>query len=316
MVWITAFHCSKLIRCIVASRVMPALLTSTSTGPSAASIAFTPVCAGGEIGDVELEDRDAGLVGELLRRLVVAGVIGGDLVAGVLQRHRDRPADAARPAGDHRHPEPCVSLPLSSGQPTWAPLSFSRRSTHIAMPMPPPMHRVARPFLASRRCISYSRVTSTRAPGRADRMAERDGAAVDVDLRGIPAEVLVDRAGLGGEGLVGLDQVEVVGRPAGLLQRHAAGRDRPGAHDRRIDAGGRPGDDARQRLQAALLRPRLAVISTTAAAPSLMPEALPAVTVPFLSKAGRSFGQRPRRWCRAWDTRRCRRPSRPCGSRS
>ena len=32
LVWITAFHCSKLMRCIVVSRVMPALLTSTSTG--------------------------------------------------------------------------------------------------------------------------------------------------------------------------------------------------------------------------------------------------------------------------------------------
>ncbi len=30
-------------------------------------------------------------------------------------------------------------------------------------------------------------------------------------------------------------------------------------------------------------------MSTTPAAPSLMPEALPAVTVPFLSNAGRSF---------------------------
>ena len=33
----------------------------------------------------------------------------------------------------------------------------------------------------------------------------------------------------------------------------------------------------------------LAFISTTAAAPSLMPEALPAVTVPSLAKAGRSL---------------------------
>src|SRR6266478_5717754 len=40
---------------------------------------------------------------------------------------------------------------------------------------------------------------------RADRVAERDGAAIDVDLRGVPAELLVDGAGLGGEGLVGLD---------------------------------------------------------------------------------------------------------------
>ena len=28
------------------------------------------------------------------------------------------------------------------------------RSTHMAMPMPPPMHSVAKPFFAPRRCIS------------------------------------------------------------------------------------------------------------------------------------------------------------------
>src|SRR5262245_26708135 len=59
---------------------------------------------------------------------------------------------------------------------------------------------------------------------RTDRMADGDRAAVDVDLGGIPAEVLVDRAGLGRECLVGLDQVEVSGIPAGLLERLARGR--------------------------------------------------------------------------------------------
>src|SRR5712692_9262844 len=57
--------------------------------------------------------------------------------------------------------------------------------------------------------------------GRADRMAERDGAAVDVDLAGVPAEVLVDGAGLGGERLVRLYEVEVADRPAGLLEGRA-----------------------------------------------------------------------------------------------
>src|SRR3954453_18231914 len=38
------------------------------------------------------------------------------------------------------------------------------RATVRAIPMPPPMHRVARPFLASRFCISCSRVIRTRAP--------------------------------------------------------------------------------------------------------------------------------------------------------
>src|SRR5262249_3629764 len=54
--------------------------------------------------------------------------------------------------------------------------------------------------------------------GGADRMAERDRPAVDVDLGGIPAEVLVDRAGLRGESLVGLDQFEVLDLPAGFLE--------------------------------------------------------------------------------------------------
>src|SRR5450759_5189786 len=53
--------------------------------------------------------------------------------------------------------------------------------------------------------------------GCADWMAERDRAAVDVDLGGIPAEVLVDRAGLRREGFIGLDQVEIADVPAGLL---------------------------------------------------------------------------------------------------
>ena len=39
----------------------------------------------------------------------------------------------------------------------------------------------------------------------------------------------------------------------------------------------------------------MAVISTTAAAPSLMPEALPAVTVPSFSNAGLELGHRIQR---------------------
>src|ERR1700733_13547110 len=53
-------------------------------------------------------------------------------------------------------------------------------------------------------------------PGGTDRMADRDRAAIDVDLGEIPAEVLVDRAGLRGERLVGLDQIEVPEIPPGV----------------------------------------------------------------------------------------------------
>src|SRR5271166_2918894 len=62
------------------------------------------VRASGEIADVEFEDRKAGIVLELLRGLVVATVDRGDAIAGILERHRDRAADTARPTGDHRYP--------------------------------------------------------------------------------------------------------------------------------------------------------------------------------------------------------------------
>ena len=50
------------MRCSIASRVMPALLTSTSTGAELRLDRLDPGRAGGEIGDIELEGRDAGLV--------------------------------------------------------------------------------------------------------------------------------------------------------------------------------------------------------------------------------------------------------------
>src|ERR1035437_1652187 len=48
--------------------------------------------------------------------------------------------------------------------------------------------------------------------GAAERMAERDGAAVDVDLGKIKAEHLDDGERLRGERLVQLDQVDIVER--------------------------------------------------------------------------------------------------------
>src|SRR5262249_17018987 len=86
---------------------------------------------------------------------------------------------------------------------------------------------------------------------RADRMADRDRATVDVALRSVRAEILVDRAGLRREGLIGLDQIEILDLPARLLERCTRRRDWTSAHDRRVDAGMRPGDDPRQRSLAA-----------------------------------------------------------------
>ena len=151
--------------------------------------------------------------------------------------------------------------------------------------MPPPMHSVARPFFASRFCISCSSVTSMRAPEAPIGWPIAIAPPLTLTLAGIPAQVLVHRQRLRGERLIGFDQVQVIDLPSGPRQHLAGGRDRAGPHHRRIDARRRETGDARQRRQAALLASS-AVISIRAAAPSLMPDALPAVTVPSLVNAG------------------------------
>src|SRR5580658_7190652 len=57
--------------------------------------------------------------------------------------------------------------------------------------------------------------------GCPDRMADSDGAAIDIDLAGVPAEILVYGASLRGECFVGFDEIEVADVPAGLFQRGA-----------------------------------------------------------------------------------------------
>src|SRR3974377_2362273 len=122
--------------------------------------------------NVPLLDRDAGLALELLRRLVIAALVGRDRMAGRAKRLRNRRANAARTAGDHCHAGhaflPVVRTTEDGRRASMSVvrLGFLRPylSIHIAMPMPPPMHSVARPFFALRFCISWSSVTSTPAP--------------------------------------------------------------------------------------------------------------------------------------------------------
>ena len=62
-----------------------------------------------------------------------------------------------------------TGAPEARDPPKFAFMGYASANQHFsnttAVPMPPPMHRVARPFLASGRfCISWSRVTMIRAP--------------------------------------------------------------------------------------------------------------------------------------------------------
>src|SRR6266550_2742048 len=63
-------------------------------------------------------------------------------------------------------------------------------------------------------------------PRRPDGMAQCDGAAVHVDLVPVEAELVAVRQHLGREGLVDLDQVEVIDGAANLLDQPAYPGDR------------------------------------------------------------------------------------------
>src|SRR5262249_49176266 len=139
---------------------------------------FDPGGTGLVRGDIPFVDWNAGISFEFLRCCVVTAVVGGDLVSGRLESLRYRFTDSARSARHHRD---ACHFPSSLRRTVWLDagrrtqcscrrprrvlaLVWSHLSTHIAMPMPPPMQRVARPFFALRFCISWSSVTSTRPP--------------------------------------------------------------------------------------------------------------------------------------------------------
>ena len=144
--------------------------------------------------------------------------------------------------------------------------------------MPPPMQSDARPFFASRRSISCSSVTSTRQPDAPIGCPSAIAPPLTLIFARVPAHFLVDRAGLRGERLVDLHQVEVGRLPAGLFQRAARRRHRAHAHDRRIDARRCECLDLRERLEAELRARARRSSRAPRRAPSFRPDALAAVT--------------------------------------
>lgn len=85
-------------------------------------------------------------------------------------------------------------------------------------------------------------------------MAERDSAAVDVDFLAVPLQQFANGQRLHGKGLVGFDEIHLVQRPTGALQRLPASAYRADTHHGRIDAGHRRADNSRQHRQAKLPR--------------------------------------------------------------
>ncbi len=116
--------------------------------------------------------------------------------------------------------------------------------------------------------------------GAPERVAEGDGPAVDVEPRRIDGKLAQAGECLSGECFVELDEVDLIERQAGHLQDLSDCRHRSDAEALGFDTSGRKRDEPRQRRRAPSARARSADITTTAAAPSLVCDELPAVTVP------------------------------------
>ena len=123
------------------------------------------------------------------------------------------------------------------------------RSRMVPVPRPPPQHIVTSARLLPVRSSSCTALVSRIVPVPPSGMAERDGAAVRVDLRhvgtggALPAEH--DRR----ERLVDLDQVDVVDREPVAFEQVLGGGDRAGEHEHRVAAHEARVDDAGPRLQ-------------------------------------------------------------------
>src|SRR5260221_1755490 len=94
-----------------------------------------------------------------------------------------------------------------------------------------------------------SRLAGDARTGGAERVPERQGAAVDIGLGEIDAEIADAGERLRGKGFVELDDVDVLHRKAGALQRLLGRRDRTDPHDLGCAAGDGDALDARQNRQ-------------------------------------------------------------------
>ena len=110
------------------------------------------------------------------------------------------------------------------------------RSMTMAMPWPPPTHMVSRPNCLSRGLQAVDQRGGDARAGHAERVADRDRAAVHVEpvQRRCRARA-VRRDHLGGERLVDLDQVDVADGQPGAGQGRRDGLDRAEAHDLRAE---------------------------------------------------------------------------------
>ena len=143
----------------------------------------------------------------------------------------------------------------------------------VAEPIPPPAHIAATPIPPPRRRSSCTSVTSILAPVAATGCPSEQPLPLTLTRSGSRSEQLDGGHAHRGECLVDLEQVDVRYRKVGAGKRFRDRLDRGQSGGRGVDADRRPRPHGRQR-RAGPSR-SLAMVST--AAPSLAPQALPAV---------------------------------------
>jgi hypothetical protein len=157
------------------------------------------------------------------------------------------------------------------------PSARRRRSNSAACPWPTPTQSVASPYALRGGELVQERDDEARA-AHSERMAERDRAAVDVHLLGVEPSSRIT-AGSATRSLVQLDEVDL----SSETPLRSSSLRTAGIGPMPITRGSTPATalptNAPERLDASS-RAFSSDAITSAAAPSLIPEALPAVTVP------------------------------------
>ena len=85
-------------------------------------------------------------------------------------------------------------------------------------------------------------------------MAQRNGAAIHVDLAAVQTQFFFYGEILPGESLIHLDQINLFQLQPGFFERQSRGRNRTAAHDFGINSGNAPAHNASQRLHIAFFR--------------------------------------------------------------
>ena len=124
----------------------------------------------------------------------------------------------------------------------------------VPVPSPPPQHIDDEAVASAGALELVERLGEEHRARAAERMAEGDGAAVGVHLLHVRVDLLRPREHDGGERLVDLERVDVVGREARALEQALRGVDRAGEHEDRVDADEAGVDDAGLRREAELRR--------------------------------------------------------------